>query len=83
MKNPAKLQEKLLSILKGTPAVHVFPPSKGEWTERDFWEVAWVVEDFVNMNPDVIECDPLKDWLEEYRFFRADSKGRLSPPPHP
>ena len=75
MKSPQKLQDKLLKILKGTPALHVFPPSHGTWTDLDFFEVSWVVQDFVNANPDVIECDPLKDWLEEYRFYLADRKG--------
>lgn len=75
MKNPAKLQEKLLKLLKGTPALKIFPPSRGLWTDLDFWEVSWIVQDFVNANPDVIECDPLKDWLEEYRFYQADRKG--------
>ena len=75
MKSPEKLQNKLLSILKGVPALHILPPSKGGWNDRDFWEVAWVVQDFVNANPEVIECDPLKDWLEEYKFYCADRKG--------
>ena len=75
MKSPAKLQEKLLKILKGTPALNIFPPSRGNWTDHDFWEVAWIVQDFVNANPEVIECDPLRDWLDEYRFAKADQKG--------
>ena len=72
MKSPAKLQQKLLTLLKGTPALNIFPPSLGPWSERDFLEVAWIVRDFVNQNPEVIECDPLKEWLEEYEFYRAD-----------
>lgn len=76
MKSKAKLQEKLLKILRGTPALRILPPSKEAWNERDFWEVAWIVQDFVNSNPDVIEYDPLKDWLEEYKFAEADIRGR-------
>jgi hypothetical protein len=76
VKSRAKLQEKLLNLLRGTPALRILPPPQGVWNERDFWEVAWVVQDFVNSNPDVIECDPLKDWLEEYRFAEADLRGR-------
>jgi hypothetical protein len=45
------------------------------WNDLDFKEVAFIVQDFVNQNPAVIECDPLKDWLEEYTFFKADHKG--------
>jgi hypothetical protein len=45
------------------------------WNDLELKEVAWSVQDFVNQNDSVIECDPLKDWLEEYRFYRADRKG--------
>jgi hypothetical protein len=45
------------------------------WNDLDLKEVAFIVQDFVNNNPEVIECDPLKDWLEEYTFFKADHKG--------
>jgi hypothetical protein len=42
----------------------------------DLEEVAWVVQDYVNRNPDVVEDDNrLRDWLEEYTFFKADRKG--------
>jgi hypothetical protein len=44
------------------------------WNDLDFKEVAWIVQDFVNNNSEVIECDPLKEWLEEYVFFIADRK---------
>jgi hypothetical protein len=75
VKSPAKLQQKLLQVLKGTPALHVMPNPKRPWNDLDLYEVAFIVQDFVNNNPDVIECDPLKDWLEEYTFFKADHKG--------
>ncbi len=76
MKNPQKLQEKLLQLLKGTPALHVFPSPNAPWSDLDLKEVAWIVQDFVNQNDSVVECDPLKDWIEEYKFFVADSKVR-------
>jgi hypothetical protein len=44
------------------------------WNDLELKEVAWIVQDFVNNNPEVIESDPLKDWIEEYKFFIADSK---------
>jgi hypothetical protein len=74
VKNPATLQKKLLQLLKGTPALHVMPNPTIPWNDLDLREVAFIVQDFVNNNPDVIESDPLKDWLEEYKFFVADSK---------
>ncbi len=74
MKSPAKLQQKLLQLLRGTPALHVMPNPELPWNDLDFKEVAFIVQDFVNQNPEVIESDPLKDWLEEYKFFRADSR---------
>jgi hypothetical protein len=48
------------------------PSPELPWNDLDFKEVAWIVQDFVNGNESVIEYDPLKDWLEEYRFFRED-----------
>jgi hypothetical protein len=74
VKSPAKLQQKLLQLLRGTPALHVMPNPELPWNDLDFKEVAFIVQDFVNQNPEVIESDPLKDWLEEYKFFRADSR---------
>jgi hypothetical protein len=74
VKDPKKLQAKLLQLLKGTPALHVMPNPRIPWNDLDLREVAFIVQDFVNNNPDVIESDPLKDWIEEYKFFVADSK---------
>lgn len=74
MKNPKKLQDKLVALLRHTPALNVLPSHIHLWDSREFEEVAWVVQDFVNQNQEVIECDPLKDWLEEYRFYKADTK---------
>jgi len=70
-----KLQEKLVQLLKGTPALNILPPYQSPWTDLELKEVAWVVQDFVNQSSDVTNSDPLKDWLEEYRFFLADRKG--------
>jgi hypothetical protein len=74
MKSPARLQKKLLQLLKGTPALHVMPNPELPWNDLDFKEVAWIVKDFVNQNPEVIEGDELQEWLEEYTFFTADRK---------
>ncbi len=74
MKSPDKLQKKLLQVLKGTPALHVMPNPELPWNDLDLKEVAWIVKDFVNQNPEVIEGDELQEWLEEYVFFIADRK---------
>lgn len=75
MKNPAKLQSKLLAALSTTPALKIVPPTGRCWEPNEFDGVAWVVQDFVNQNDEVIDCDPLREWLDEYRFFLADQKG--------
>lgn len=72
MKNPSKLQGKLVELLRHTPALNILPSYSRPWNDLEFHEVAWVVQDFVNQNQEVIECDPLKDWLEEYKFYKAD-----------
>jgi hypothetical protein len=74
VKNPAKLQQKLLQVLRGTPALHVMPNPEAPWNDLDFKEVAFIVQDFVNNNPEVIECDPLREWLDEYRFYAVDKR---------
>jgi len=69
------LQRKLLDVLnKGTQHPKINPPASGYWSSDDLAAVAWVIQDHVNRNDEVINCDPLKDWLEEYRFFVADRK---------
>ena len=72
MKSPARLQAKLLQLLRGTPALHVMPNPELPWNDLDFKEVAWIVQDFVNNNSEVIEGSPLQEWLEEYRFARTE-----------
>lgn len=73
MKNPVKLQEKLRSLLKSNRHLYL-RVSDTPWTDRELADAAWVVEGFVNASHDVVECDPLKDWIEEYRFYCADRK---------
>jgi len=74
VKNPLKLQQKLEKLLAGTPALNIMPPREGGWSREEFAEVMWIVSAFVNQNTEVIECDPLKDWLDEARFAFADFK---------
>jgi hypothetical protein len=73
VKNPIKLQEKLVALLRNSK-LHIQFPYNRPWTNLELREIAWVVEDYVNRDPDVINCDPMKDWIEEYKFFRADNR---------
>ena len=73
MKSPRKLQEKLVQVLKGVPKLHVFPNLERPWNDLELKEIAWVVQDHVNQNNSVIESDdPLREWLEEYKFFESE-----------
>lgn len=77
MNDPMKLQQRLLEILKGTPALKVFPPSEQGWSPQEFEEVASIVQSFVNNNESVVEDqDPLRDWMERYMFHRTTLKLR-------
>lgn len=62
------LKSQLAAILPKYPNLKV--PFKLDCNELQFKEVARVVEDFVNQNPQVVEDDDLlKDWLDKYRFL--------------
>lgn len=67
MKDQARLQQKLFSLLKGHHKLKV----SGElpWSDAQFKEIAWVVNDFVVNSGDVTNDDPLYSWLEEYQFY--------------
>ncbi len=73
MKSSSKLQEKLAQILRNS-RLHIQFPYNRPWNDLELKEVAWIVEDHVNRDPEVINTDPLKDWVEEYKFFCADRK---------
>ena len=73
MKSPKKLQEKLVQVLKGVPKLHVFPNLERPWNDLELRGVAWVVQDHIAQNDSVIESDdPLREWLEEYKFFESE-----------
>jgi hypothetical protein len=43
------------------------------WNEIQLGEVTFVVTDYVNHSESVIESDdPLREWLDEVRFYFAD-----------
>ncbi len=74
MKNRFNLQTKLEQLLRGTPALKI-GPSSSVWSDAELHEMAWIVQDFVNQNPDVIEDDNgLRDWLDEYKFYSSTRK---------
>lgn len=62
-----KLKTELGSILKDYYKLRInYDPNCSNDELRD---VAWIIQDYVNQNPEVIEEDnKLKDWLDKYRF---------------
>jgi hypothetical protein len=70
MKSSEKLKEKLRTLLKNYPGLKV--SARWPWEEQTFQEIAWVVQDYVNNSGDVINEDPLQEWIEEYNFFRFE-----------
>ncbi len=68
MKNPIKLQQKLKSLLSKS-RLHIGFDFDKPWDDLILKEVAWVVQDHVNRNSEVIEDDNgLRDWLDECKF---------------
>jgi len=68
MSTPSSLKSQLAAILPKYP--HLKVSFKPDCNELEFKEVAWIVEDFVNQNSQVVEDDDLlKDWLDRYRFL--------------
>lgn len=76
MKSPQKLQQKLLGLLHSHPNLHVMPYPEQPWTELHLREVCGVVSDYLRKSDNVLDYDPLKDWLEEAQFYLADLKPR-------
>ena len=68
MKDPLKLQQKLVSLLKRSQLKIGFNLSR-PLNDLELREIAWVVEDFVARNADSHECESLADWLDSYRFY--------------
>lgn len=73
MKDPKKLQEKLVPLLRNS-RLHIQFPYDRPWTDLELRDIAGVVEDYVNRDFEVINSSPLKDWIDEYRFMRAEVK---------
>ena len=73
MKDPRKLQDKLVALLRNS-RLHIQFPHDRPWTDLELRDIAGVVEDYVNRDPEVINSSPLKDWIDEYRFMRTETK---------
>ena len=67
MKDPLKLQRKLVGILSKHPNLKL--STKMPWSEEQFKEIAWIVKDYVEHSGDVTNDDPLHEWVEEYHFY--------------
>jgi len=76
MKSLPKLQQKLLVLLRSHPNLHVMPHPEHPWTELHLREICGVISDYLRGSDNVLDYDPLKDWLEEARFYLADFKPR-------
>ncbi len=77
VKNPVKLQQKLTELVKRAPTLKLEPLTTAPWSELELKEAAWVVQDYVNARKDVIESDdPLREWLDEVKFYFADLKAK-------
>lgn len=77
MKSPQKLQQKLERLLKHVPMLKLSLLTNAPWTELELKEAAGVVQDYVNSRKDVVESDdPLREWLDEVRFYFADLRSR-------
>lgn len=74
MKDPMKLQRKLKQLLPKSK-LHIGFDFDKPWNDLILKEVAWVVQDHINRNHEVVEDDnALRDWIDEYKFFIADFK---------
>ena len=69
MKSPAKLQQKLHAILNQQRDFRLVIPDR-PWSLDELAAAAATVEHYLAATNSVI-TDPLNEWLDEYRFFRA------------
>lgn len=73
MKDSRNLQHKLYLILKSKQDFRAF--CQWPWNDLEFRELALMVKAYAEANDDVINDDPLLEWLEEYHFFIAEGGG--------
>ena len=61
MKSVSRLQEKLQRLFKQDVTLSIIATHYPEhWNDMELDEIAWMVQNYVNRNDDVIEGDPLK-----------------------
>jgi hypothetical protein len=73
VKSPHKLQQKLVELLRNS-RLHIQFPYDRPWTDLELRDIAGVVEDYVNRDPEVINSNPIHDWLDEWRFYNTSLK---------
>ena len=74
MKDPIKLQNKLRDALKGKRKLNLQLPLL-PLTDKEMADAAWIVEGYLQAKDSVVdENDPLRSWIEEYKFYQADLK---------
>lgn len=69
MKSSQRLKEKLHGIL---PDKVDLAGCNWPWTDSELEGIAKDVQRYLNQSGDVINEDPLIDWLEEYKFFLSE-----------
>lgn len=69
MKSSQKLKEKLRRILLARASLDAY-----SWpcTDSELDAVARSIENHLNQSGDVLNEDPLIEWLEEYKFFLSE-----------
>jgi len=74
VKDPIKLQNKLRDALKGKRKLNLQLPLL-PLTDKEMADAAWIVEGYLQAKDSVVdENDPLRSWIEEYKFYQADLK---------
>jgi hypothetical protein len=74
VKDPIKLQNKLRDALKGKRGLNL-QLSVLPLTDKEMADAAWIVEGYLQAKDSVVdENDPLRSWIEEYKFYQADLK---------
>lgn len=68
MKDSLKLQRKLSLLLPKYPGLRL-KPGNPPWTPSEFRRISSEVNLYATQSGEVVNDDPLYDWLEEYQFF--------------
>lgn len=74
----SNLQSKLFKILQIHPKLKL--SIQWPWTEMEFKEIVWTVNDYLAQNSHLTDEDPLQTWLDEYEFWKDAEKRRVGSP---